>query len=311
MNLAVNAESIWFKEQEPMKSQDTKMKNIVAYNFDWDDNIMIMSTKILLFHKKTNRSKAISTKEFAIYRESVGKAGKYQNYRIYGEDKYGNPEHPDYHSFINFRDDPKAKPFVDQVKEAIKKRASFGPSFGAFCASLNDRKTARWTTIITARGHHPKSIMEALKFLQKKGYIKYLPLLKHIFPVSHPKFKGHAEDPSMTKVNILFSLMDLMDKESILKEGKKIRMEDGKSMGYKHVCGFSDDDFKTFETACKELKKEYRKRRWKNIKVVLYYTGLSGTGPHEYIFTKKGYREMSLPERRELGIYEPNLKLSK
>lgn len=307
MNLAINCDSIWFKDTIMKKE---KMRNIISYNFDWDDNIMMMPTKIILYHKKTNREKAISTKEFALCRKVIGKAGKYQNYTIYADDIYGNREHPEYHSFKNFRDFEQSKEFVEQVKEALKSKKSFGPSFNSFCASLNNRKTAQWTTIITARGHHPKSIMKALHFLKDKGYIKYLPPLKNIYPVSNPKFNGKAESPSLTKVAILFDIMDKMNKVALQKEGKKIRMENGKTMGYKHVCGFSDDDFITFSTACKMLKKEYKKGRWKNLKVVLYYTGLAGTGPHEYIFTKNGYREMSLPERRELGIYEPNLKLS-
>ena len=298
-------------EENKTLNKESVMENIIAYNFDWDDNILIMPTMVLLYHKDTYEEIPVTTKEFARYRKNIGVKGKYQDYVVFG-DKKGIADHPKYHSFSQFRDKRGQNIFLEQVKIALAGK-SYGPSFGAFCASLRSKDTAKWTTIITARGHHPKKIYEALKYMQEVGYIEYLPPLKNIFPVSHKKFQGEAAKPSITKVEILSKILDEINEKSVKEKGKQITLGNGKDIGFSHVCGFSDDDPATFEHARDSLAKEFLSGRWKNIKIVLYYTGLSCGGPKELIFTEsyqKGFRQINLKEKKELNIYEPDLTLS-
>jgi hypothetical protein len=240
----------------------TKTK-VQAYNFDWDDNILFMPTKIVVFHKETKEPLEISTEEFGQVRTKIGVEGKYKDYLIGNnqtlEDGSVNPQF----SFINFRDKDYgvSNDFLPQVKEALKNSpACFGPSFNSFCHALNDKDTAKRTTIITARGHHPKSLYEALVYLKSLGYFKYLPPVKNMHPVSSRKYEASAAHPSQKKLEILLNEIDAIEK--IAKNSK-----------VPHFTGFSDDDNATYQSVKKVIEEEVKKGRWPNTKVILYYTG--------------------------------------
>src|SRR5688572_7084977 len=53
-----------------------KPAQLTGWNFDWDDNIFFMPTKIRLYHKETGEDVGVSTADFALIREEIGKPGK-------------------------------------------------------------------------------------------------------------------------------------------------------------------------------------------------------------------------------------------
>src|SRR3989344_4685643 len=65
-----------------LRASKSKPQLIQAWNFDLDDNVFNMPTKIILFEKDTKKEKAVSTSEFARIREKIGKEGPWQNYEI-------------------------------------------------------------------------------------------------------------------------------------------------------------------------------------------------------------------------------------
>jgi hypothetical protein len=240
------------------------MKKIKSYNFDWDDNIMFMPTKILVFHKETNEGVAVSTEEFGQIRSKIGAEGKYKDYKINNDEKLPDGTPNPTFSFVQFRDRDGVNSFLPQVKEALKNPNCFGPSFKSFCKALSSPDTAKRTTIITARGHQPKSLHEALVYLKSLGHFKYLPTVENMHPVSSEKYAASAAHPSEKKLDILLSEIDKMEKNA--KNGE-----------VDVATGFSDDDFATYQNVKKVIEEQSKKGRWPNTKVVLYYTGHNKT----------------------------------
>tara|TARA_R110001583_G_scaffold325_8_gene2912 strand:+ start:1958 stop:2812 length:855 start_codon:yes stop_codon:yes gene_type:complete len=109
--------------------------NIVrAYSFDWDDNIINMPTTIKVI--KNGEKIEVPTDEYANIRNNP-------EYTL-GDD-----------AFDNFISDDK---FLSDLEEAIKTK-SFAPSFNKFKEALI---FANPISIITARGHDPKTLRRAM-----------------------------------------------------------------------------------------------------------------------------------------------------
>jgi len=111
---------------------DTKI--LRAYSFDWDDNIINMPTTIKVV--KNGEKIEVPTDEYANIRNNP----EY----ILGDD-----------AFDNFISDEK---FLSDLEEAIKTK-SFAPSFDKFKEALI---FANPISIITARGHDPKTLRRAM-----------------------------------------------------------------------------------------------------------------------------------------------------
>lgn len=116
------------------------------YAFDWDDNILIMPTKIYMEKKEDGVwvPVEVSTREFA-------KVRKLENWRT-------TPN-----SFCEFIDyGPRGKnAFVEDVKMAVKNK-QFGPSWDKFIECLIKGSIF---AIITARGHEPDTIRKGVEWI--------------------------------------------------------------------------------------------------------------------------------------------------
>lgn len=127
--------------------KENKAKPILRYYaFDMDDNILIMPTKIHMEREDNGVwiPVDVSTEEFA-------KIRKLDNWRA-----------PD-NAFSEFRDNgPRgSKAFMEDVKIAIQNK-SFGPSWNKFIECIIRGSIF---AIITARGHEPDTIREAVEWI--------------------------------------------------------------------------------------------------------------------------------------------------
>lgn len=124
-----------------------KNKPILKYYcFDWDDNILIMPTKIHMEREDNGVwiPVDVSTEEFA-------KIRKLDNWRA-----------PD-NAFSEFRDNgPRgSKAFMEDVKYAIQNK-QFGPSWNKFIECIIKGSLF---AIITARAHEPDTIRKAVEWI--------------------------------------------------------------------------------------------------------------------------------------------------
>jgi len=257
--------------QQLEKLRETKQAN--GWNFDWDDNIFNMPTQILLTNKTTGEEVGVSTAEFALVREEVGKTGKYQDYESRSDAKTG--------ALRRFGDDSAEgdQAFGNDVDKALSTPgyAWQGPSWHAFQQALGNEETAKHTTLITARMHAPESIRAGLEALQRRGLIKYLPPLENIYPVNCPKLApllgGSASSPAAAKAKVMMDVLDKLNVAPFGPDAYRVTTPDAKGKAFVHLWGFSDDDFGNFSKAVTVLSDEVKQGRWPNVKISVFFTG--------------------------------------
>jgi len=130
-----------------------------AYSFDWDDNILIMPTRIHLDYNVNSNDIAdlgsegnsiwvpvsVSTEQFRSVRHKLGKEFRYLNNDIL-------------QSFKDFRD---YNAFIEDTKRALSFN-KLGPSFQKFREALISGSDF---SIITARSNPPQAIKEGIKVI--------------------------------------------------------------------------------------------------------------------------------------------------
>ena len=114
------------------------------YAFDWDDNLMFMPTKIVLKDDNGNEV-GMSTEDFAHHRTEIGK----QPFEYEGKTIVGFAEDP----FRYFRTAGDKAFLVDAMI------APTGPAWDDFVEAVNNGSIF---AIITARGHNPNTLKEAV-----------------------------------------------------------------------------------------------------------------------------------------------------
>jgi len=236
------------------------------YAFDWDDNVVHMPTKIML-RTEDGDEVGMSTDDFAEYRHDIGK--KPFDYK--GDIIVGYTEEP----FKNFQTPGDKNFLIDAM------RAKLGPAFNDFKEAINGGSIF---SIITARGHNPETLKQAVynyiidgfNGIDKEELVKNLRKYRDIsdeedmtddeliksyldmnrfHPVSYNDPEGTA-NPEEAKVRAMDKFVDYV-REMVLKLNKKGYLK--KDIGNKFVpkepsIGFSDDDIRNVEVMKKHFK---------------------------------------------------------
>ena len=236
------------------------------YAFDWDDNIVHMPTKIVL---KTENGDEVgmSTDDFAEYRSKIGK----EDFEYNGDIIVDFAEEP----FRNFRTEGDKNFLVDAMG------AKLGPAFDDFKEAINNGSIF---SIITARGHNPNTLKQAVYNYIIDGFngINKDQLVKNL-----KKYRSFFDEDDMTDDELIKSYLDLNkyhpvsfnDKEGAANpEEAKVRAMEGFVTYIKNIAnklnkkafikndvsnnfipeqpsiGFSDDDIKNVEVMSKYFK---------------------------------------------------------
>ena len=236
------------------------------YAFDWDDNIVVMPTQIIL---KTDEGNEIgmSTEDFAEYRQNIGvEPFEYKN-----ETVVGYSENP----YRNFGVDGDKKFIVDSLL------ASPGPSWNDFVECINGGSIF---AIITARGHTPSVLRDSIynlivtnhngigssklienlkKYRDLSGEVmkddqllikEYLDMNKY-YPVTYGE--GSASNPEEGKIKALREFINYVKYQS-QKLGKKVSFTNDVTNNFIPQIGFSDDDPGNIDSIKSFLDKEYK-----------------------------------------------------
>ena len=236
------------------------------YAFDWDDNIVHMPTKIIV-KDEDGEEVGMSTDDFAEHRHQIGK----EPFDYKGTSIVGYAENP----FRNFRTEGDKDFLIDAM------RAKEGPAFDDFREAINNGSIF---SIITARGHNPNTLKEAVYNYIIKGFngidkeqliknlkkyrsfvgedemsdeelIKsYLELNKY-HPVSFGDDKG-ASNPEEAKVRAMEDFVSyIKGMAAVLNKRAYLKNDIGnKFIPAKPSIGFSDDDPKNIEVMQKHFK---------------------------------------------------------
>ena len=234
---------------------ETSTPDMKYYAFDWDDNIMMMPTKIIL-KDEDGGDVEMNTEDFATYRSKIGK----EPFEYDGKTVVDFSKEP----FINFGVKGDKQFFIDSMT------AEPGPAWSDFVEAVNGGSIF---AIITARGHTPSVMKEAcynliisnrdglsskelVKNLEKYRSLsdeeilpedemirEYLDLCR-FYPVSYGE--SSAASPEQGKINALREFIDYV-KRMGSELHKKAFLKNKVSNKFNPLVGFSDDDLKNLE----------------------------------------------------------------
>jgi len=221
------------------------------YFFDFDDNVAYLSTPIIIFHKVTGAEIALSSGEFAAEHKNIGKSGAYADYFMDFNDAHG--------SFRHFRDKElnpievkagKKQGFVQDILKALEEVDTHwkAPSWEYFYhATYNQRPVS----LITARGHHPTTIIEGVSHMVEAGHLPLNPNYHSIYPVSNVQIRKELGDHDLKQ-----SVAEL--KRHAIRASVEKAID---KYGYSpfHRFGMSDDDSKNVELITEEMRDLKRK----------------------------------------------------
>lgn len=263
-------------------------RQVVGFSFDWDDNLIFMPTTIVVFHKTTGAEKEITTAQWAEIRKLVGQAGtQWADYEVRQDLATG--------SFRYFADSYDPEILAKHVDKAMQSGDWQAPSWPAFLQAMHFWKTARQTTIITARGHKAVTVRNVLLRLRDRGLIEYVPPEKNIYTVSG------AQDPSAAKVAVMKEILERIQARGTDETFVPVLNREGTARAPLHLWGFSDDDWGNFSKAAAALGEEVAKGRWSHIKITLFYThkenppGEVRLAPGAYVLRSDGSLRPVLP----------------
>ena len=243
--------------------------------FDWDDNILHMPTVIHMDKKVGNdwQPVDVSTSDFAKVRNDK------DNYRLRNEDAT--------FAFCEFRDfGPRGKSaFIEDVKKALSEKA-YAPAWEHFIKTLSEGAIF---SIITARGHEPESIREAVEYVidnvltEEERFSMYNHCLKNAYLFSSEDVESFDRIPKdqITKTPLIKMYLDNCDYYGVTSDAfskefgpasasnpekaKEMALDKfvhkcnnfGAKVGAKSVSiGFSDDDPKNVEHVQKFFKEK-------------------------------------------------------
>ena len=200
---------------------ETGTPDMKYYAFDWDDNIMIMPTKIIL-KDDNGRDVGMSTEDFAEYRTQIGK----------------EPFDYEGHTIVDFSDSPFRYFNVTGDKQFIVDSmiAKTGPAWNDFVEAINNGSVF---AIITARGHTPNIIREAIYNLiaSNKGGIDSKELIKNL-----KKYRDLADEDNMSTKELINTYLDLCRFYPVsYGEGSATNPEEGKVQAMKEFIQYIRD----------------------------------------------------------------------
>ena len=267
------------------------------YFFDFDDNVAYLDTAIILFEKKSGRAIEISSGELAQNSSIIGKSGRYKNFEMDFDDSVG--------SFRLFTDEKigifkklfgKRQRFVVDLDRALQQVDSFwkGPSWNCFYhATFNNRPM----TIITARGHQPETIKDAIRLFVKYGHIPHEPNYLDLYPVSLPLLKQMWCEQEKKQLNVA----ELKRKAISAAVEKAIEV-----YGYSpfHRFGMSDDDPRNIELVTEEMR--LIKRKYHEMSFFVIYTGEKGDVKREVFEHETREEQVDIEQMmaRQLSLFD-------
>jgi len=217
------------------------------YFFDFDDNVAFLSTPLILFHRHSGAELAISSGDYAREHMFIGKSGPYADYALNWDDRTGTFRHfRDHHNEDLIKLGLKNQIFLEDVAQALGVPDFHwkGPSWSCFYhATFNQRPVS----VITARGHAPKTISQGIDLFVQAGHLPQMPNFLSLFPVSHPATRTELGDPHFKE-----STAEL--KQRAIRASVERAIE---TYGYNphHRFGMSDDDPKNIQLISEEMRR--------------------------------------------------------
>jgi hypothetical protein len=230
-----------------------KGSGISFYLFDFDDNIMFLTTPLILQNTVTKDIQEVSTGDFAVIHPQLGKSGDWADWNTFEE------------TYKYFNDIPQEnlepgeqQYFVRDIKNAISENPENekwqAPSWKLFQGACSIQAPL---SIVTARGHSPETIKAGIRVLFEKNLIEKKPNYHTVFPVGNADVRHELGDTELK-----FTIPALKKKAIIKTVDDAIKHYGG---NLPHRFGMSDDDpsnVRLIVTAMRDCKKKYPDNRF-------------------------------------------------
>lgn len=260
------------------------------YFFDFDDNIAFLSTPTYLFHKETNVEVELSSQEFVVHSASIGQSGPYADYKMDFNDKTG--------TFRCFRDQD-----IPLLERVLGRKQTFlsdlatalgypdfrwqGPSWSCFYHAVFN---GRPISVITARGHHPRTLKSGIRQIVRGGHLPCEPNYLSLYPVNHPATKIGLSSGQVKSVPQL--------KQAAIRASVERAL---KVYGYNphHRFGMSDDDPSNIQLIVEEMAR--LKANYREMSFFVIDTG-GGKFVKREVFADHT-EDQDLPEDQQLSLF--------
>lgn len=228
-------------------------RSVKAFVLDLDGNAFGpgFPTTIILFHKNGNQELPVTTAEFATLEKKVGTDYDYhgtnlKDFELRGAASFRNFFGPQFTADLKYA--------VENLPEALWQ----GPSWAAMVHALSDPETANQFYVLTARQHTSEELLDGFRYLQAKGYIRYLPRVENLHGV------GGTYRTAERKAELMADFAD------------SLQATPGDRRP--HSIGFSDDTWANFAKMRDYLLDLILANpgRWSRVKIVLFFTGRDG-----------------------------------
>ncbi len=201
-------------------------------------------------------------------------------------------------SFKYYRESPAGRNYLlEDFKNAeeleARKIGTFkGPYWNHMVNLLSHVDSAKQFGIITARGHSKREWQEFFDYLLTKGYIKFLPDMRHIHNINRPEYEkyGMGDSDSLRKVGLLKQI--IMDMSIRKFRDSDYRLHpNGSEAASIHSISFADDNQRTLELAYEELRSLAMRRT--PVKIIISSAALDhevnqSRKPRSYVITDRG-----------------------
>jgi len=166
----------------------TGTPDLKYYAFDWDDNLVHMPTKIIL-QDTEGKEVPMSTEDYATYRSKIGK----ENFEYNGAIVSNYAAEP--FRFFGVEGDR------DFLVDAMN--AKLGPAWTDFKEAVNNGSIF---AIITARGHNPETIKQAIFNYINDGFggISKKELVKNL-----KKYRDFTGEENMSDEDLIWSYLEM------------------------------------------------------------------------------------------------------
>lgn len=275
-----------------------KDDTILYYVFDFDDNILNMSSEIIVLNDK-NEEVGISTHDFSKYRNIIGKRlFKYKNNIIVDFPRTEDGEINDPLVYRNFGDILDPNIFIKDIKKALKLK-SYGPAWDDFMECIINGSPF---SIITARGHESKTIRKGIEYIinNELSDIERKKMYSNLLDISYLSNSEFISDIKFTDNKLLKEYLDSCDYIGIsapsrggqphrVEMAKSVAMVElktkinlfGKRLGRKVKIGFSDDDPKNI----KQIDDLFKDVRYHDYSHIIQYTVKNTNNPNNIVKT--------------------------
>ncbi len=273
------------------------LTQIQSLNFDFDDNVFITPTEIMLQDLEKNKEVGISTRSWALMKLQYPGQGFKLN--------------PDGLRYFGDTSEFGAELFPTTIRKALKTANWKGPVWDDFVQAVQNKNSRHYVSIITARLHSRHSIYRGLEVLadarDEKGerILTALPEEDRIYPVGWPDLEKefidpeHPDDMAIRKAKVMISLLNEVNAVDVPKDATPIVDRDGgKQKARLHTWIFSDDDYNNIWVAYEKLAPLVK--NWPRVKIVLFFTGTNNPvrKPHSFVIKSDGTARPTTEEER-------------